>query len=639
MTNLVQSLFRIDPTEGLVQYANAVKPYHSKILDVLVEYIYSEKVAVSMKERWSWKMTFERPKVDTVYTCGYGLVWDPYKLTEAAPSVNVISAQTTISLPLVVRAYADDTRLSISTAGYTLTDGMQVTVHSTGTLPASIPQVRVGVPYTVSGHNSNFTLIDPLTHNPIQFLTNGTGTISIEPSSVKFNSFLVDPVYGPDFSIAVINTKANQFAFVNTYSVSSVNSALKQWTIDSDIRPVIPVANVVYDDTSLPVPAVANNCCFVFSGNHEGIFPPSSTFTITSGTNAGSYVVADSPSGRSLTRYDGKQTIVPVNTIIPTTSTAGSARTGLSTILPVGSNIFINNNTGIGGNGRYTVSQVATVGSSTVITVEETVSMLAANNGAINVIVQPSQVPAWPAGLLVSFSSSGAFPPPLTSDSKFFYTPTTSPGVFNLSTKRYPVELADYVDVTSANSGLLKIKRAEIFNPGAYVKVSGTYLSKNDGNYIIRKTEPEGDKVRVYVMEKIPFSTPQDRQFDGLMEFNFDSYDAPVYCPVSQAGDLHADTFIHETIMFEYSMHLSDSVRSAFTEFTHSGFGSAPFGSDITEYGQGSSNQRAYYAITGGSNGAPTGTILPHGYDMQLFDVGGLDETIDSVIRNYGKVV
>lgn len=639
MTNLMQALFRIDPTEGLVQYANAVKPYHSKILDVLVEYIYSEKVVVSMKERWSWKMTFERPKVDTVYTCGYGLVWDPYKSIEAAPSVNVISAQTTVSLPLVVRAYVDDTRLSISPVGYTLTDGMKVTVHSTGTLPASIPQVRVGIPYTVSGHNSHFVLIDPLTHNPIQFLTNGTGTISIEPSSVKFNSFLVDPVYGPDFSIAVINTKANQFAFVDTYAISSVNPAFKQWIIDSDIRPLIPVANVVYDDTTLPVPAVVNNCCFVFSGNHEYVFPPGSTFTITSGSNAGTYVVADSQSGRVLTRYDGMHTIVPVNTAIPTINTTGSAQTGLDTILPVGSNIFINNNTGIGGNSRYTVTQVTTVGSSTVIAVDETISMLAANDGTISVIVHPSRVPAWPSGLLVSFSSTGDFPPPLAGDSKFFYVPTTSPGIFNLSTKRYPVELADYVDITSTDSGLLKIKRAEIFNPGAYVKVSGTYLSKNDGNYIIRKTEPEGDKVRVYVMEKIPFSTPQDRPFDGLMEFNFDSYDAPVYCPVSQASDLHADTFIHETIVFEYTMHLSDSVHALVTEFTHTGFGSAPFGNDITEYGQGSSNHRAYYTITGGSNGSPTGTVLPHGYDMQLFDVGGLDETIDSVIRNYGKVV
>lgn len=639
MTDLVQSLFRIDPTEGLVQYAKAVKPYHSKILDVLVEYIYSEKVDVSMKERWSWKMTFERPKVDTVYTCGYGLVWDPYKFTEAAPSVNIISAQTTVSLPLVVRAFADDTRLSISTSGYTLTNGLQVTLHSTGTLPASMPQVRVGVPYAVSGHNAEFSLIDPTTNAPIHFLTNGTGTISIEPSSVKFNSFLVDPVYGPEFSIAVINTKANQFAFVNTYAITSVNSTLKQWTIGSDVRPQFPVSNIVFDDTTLPVLAVANNCCFVFSGNKEAYFPPGSSFTITTGPNAGTYVVADSPSGRVLTRYDGKQTIVPVNSAIPSTSIAGNARTGLGTVLPVGSNIFINNNTGIGGNGRYTITQVATVGASTVVTVDETISMLAANDGAINAIVQASQVPAWPAGLLVTFSSSGAFPPPLTSESKFFYTPTTTPGIFNLSTKRYPTELGDYVDVTSANSGLIKIKRAEIFNPGAYVKVSGTYLSKNDGNYIIRKTEAEGDKVRVYVMEKIPFSTPQGRPFDGLMEFNFDSYDAPVYCPVSQAGDMHADTFIHETIMFEYSIHLSDSLRASMAEFTHSGFGSSPFGSDHAEYGQGASGQRSYYAIASGSSSSPSGSILPHGYDMQLFDVGGVDETLESVIRNYGKVV
>ena len=100
MTNLVQSLFRIDPTEGLVQYASAVKPYHSKILDVLVEYVYGENINVSMKERWSWTMTFDRPKTDIVYTCGYGLVWDPYRTAEAAPPVNIVKSQAAFSHPI-----------------------------------------------------------------------------------------------------------------------------------------------------------------------------------------------------------------------------------------------------------------------------------------------------------------------------------------------------------------------------------------------------------------------------------------------------------------------------------------------------------------------------------------------------------
>lgn len=639
MTNLVQSLFRIDPTEGLVQYANAVKPYHSKILDVLVEYIYTEKVDVTMKERWSWKMTFNRPSVDTVYTCGYGLVWDPYRATEAAPSVNIINAQSTVSLPLIVRATADDTMLSVPLNGYTVTDGMHVTLRTDGTLPTSNPQVEVGVTYTISGHNAAFQLIDPRTNHPIHFVAGGNGLTYVEPANLKFNSFLVVPEYGRDFTVAVINTKANQLAFVNTYEMSGVSAINKQWIIGTDIRPRIQIADIKYDNPSLPNPRIAGNCSFAFLGNHESYFPSGSTFTIVDGPNAGSYTVAGSGSDRALTRYDGKQTIVPVNNALLSGTATGTACTGLDTILPVGSALFVNNNTGIGGNGRYTVTSVAIVGNTTVVTVDETVSMLAAADGNANIIVHPAQVPAWPTGLLVNLSSDGNLPPPLTNNIKVFYVPTTTPGVFNLSTKRYPTEYSDYIDITSVNSGVIKIKRAEVFNPGAYIQVSGSYLNKNDGNYIIRKTETEGQYVRVYVMEKIPFSTPQDRSFDGLMEFNFDSYDAPVYCPVSEAGDMHADTFIHEKIMFEYSFHLSDTVRSSIVEFTSSGFGSTPYGDSESEYGTGAETSHAYTTRAYGRPGAPSGTILPHGIDVQLFDVGGLDETIRSVARNYGKVV
>jgi hypothetical protein len=50
MTNLSQTLFRVDPTEGFVQYVNTVKPYHSKILDVLIEYVHTETLTAHFQE-------------------------------------------------------------------------------------------------------------------------------------------------------------------------------------------------------------------------------------------------------------------------------------------------------------------------------------------------------------------------------------------------------------------------------------------------------------------------------------------------------------------------------------------------------------------------------------------------------------
>lgn len=637
MTNLVQSLFRIDPTEGVVQYASAVKPYHSKILDVLVEYIHSEKIDVMMKERWSWRMTFDRPKVDVVHTCGYGLAWDPYKTTQSAPPVNVISAQSTISIPVFVRATLDDTELSVSSIGYTLSDGMVVTVTSSGSLPTSNPQIVPGVQYVAQGNNASFRLIEQHTGNIVHFLTAGVGTLLINPSDIPYNSFLVEPDYGPDYDISVINTKANQLAFTKSYNVSNVNAAQHKWTVGSDIRPTFNIVDVKFDN--ITIANIAGNCCFVFDGNVESLFPPDTTFSVIGGPNSGNYVVAGTTSNRVLTRYDGNQTIVPVNQSIPSTAAVGVARVGLDVIIPVGTPVFISNNTGIGGNGRYTVASVAIISGTTVFTVNENISTLSASDGKLSIQVQPSHVPAWPHGVLVTVTSDGAFPPPLTNGSKFFYIPSSTPGRFNLSTKRYPTELTDYVDITSVNSGVLKLKRAEIFNPGAYIKVSGSYLSKNDGNYIIRKTVTEGTNVRVYVMEKVPHTTPQGHPYDGIMEFNFESYDAPAYCQVAQCGDMYADTFIHEKIMFEYSIHLKNDVIPTISEYTFSGFGSAPFGNNSVKYGLGLSSTSGYSSVAKGSTPSPTGTILPHGIDVQLFDVGGLEETILTVKQFYGPVV
>jgi hypothetical protein len=99
-----QSLFRIDPTEGLVQYVKAIKPYHTKILDVLVEYVYAEDVNITITDALSWVMEFRRPDVDTVYSCGYSSVWDPV-LTPTTPDnplalMTILEATEAIDAPL-----------------------------------------------------------------------------------------------------------------------------------------------------------------------------------------------------------------------------------------------------------------------------------------------------------------------------------------------------------------------------------------------------------------------------------------------------------------------------------------------------------------------------------------------------------
>lgn len=640
MTNLVQSLFRIDPTEGLVQYVNAVKPFHSKVLDVLVEYIYSESVKVSIKDRWSWTITLSRPKSDIEYACGYGLTWDPIKTPDSAPQASIINAQSRVMIPINIRTTADPTVLTASQNGVSVTTGMEVTLKSTGTLPASIPQVAIGHTYIVTGHNGRFTLSDPLTHTPIAFHTNGTGTVSIDLADLHFNSFLIAPNYGTTHTIAVTNTRANQCTFVNSYPISLVNAHDKKWSIPQDIRPRYAVTNIFFDNVTLPDVEVAGNCSFVVSGNQEDHFPPGSIFTVFGSTSNDHPFTVSSDSNRPLTRYDGKNTIVPVEESVVKAGLKGTIIIAVSTVAPNGSMFHVLGNTGIGGNGRYTIASSAVVGNVTEIVVNETVSVLASNDGLLHIPVGNSRIPAWPSGIAINFQTTGTFPSPLSNTTRLHYIPTSTPGVFNLSTKRYPTEYDDYVDLASLSTGILSARRAEMFHPGAYIKVSGSYLNKNDKNYIVKQTVNEGDNIRLYVMENVPYTTPLGQAYDGVMEFNFDSYDAPVYCPVSKAPDMHSDTFIHETIMFEYSFNLTDAIMSTISDRKILGYGVMPYGNNHSaQYGTYSGDTKNNTLIVGSNHKSSAGTILPHGIDMQLFGVGGFVETIDSVAENYGKTL
>jgi hypothetical protein len=80
-------LARIDPTEGLVEYVKYIKPYHTKILDVLVEFVYEEKVDITVAERWKWIINMSQPDADLTYACGYGIVWDSASSADANPLV------------------------------------------------------------------------------------------------------------------------------------------------------------------------------------------------------------------------------------------------------------------------------------------------------------------------------------------------------------------------------------------------------------------------------------------------------------------------------------------------------------------------------------------------------------------------
>lgn len=628
MTDLVQSLFRIDPTQGLVDYVSSIKPYHTKVLDVLVEYVYSESIVATVTDNFNWEINLHTPTRDIVRTCSYGTVWDMFTLETSNPSVNLVKAQSIDSFKVSTINGSD---LSISSVGTNLETGTRVTVSTSTNFPTSNPQLKVGEIYVVNGHNGSFYLTEESTNTVVHF-SGDYVEFSINPVDIKFNTFLVEPNYGPVYSVAVTNTISNQLTFATSYQLVQAIPQQHQFIVNTKIQPQFAIINITYDNILETPLAQAGNCNFVISGNHADLFQPNDTFNVISSTgNNKTYTVSASNSGRTLTRFDGKNTYIPVNENIPINVADGFVQLPVTSLLYPGLHITITGDSGTGGNGSFTVSNVQIVNNQTVITVTENMSLMTVGDGTVHIPSPLSDIPIWPDGLQVRFVTTGIFPSPINQNDTYYFVLTSTPGVFNIAKKPYPTELSDYIDFTSVGTGPLYIQRAEIFHAGDSVTVRGSYLNKNDQTYTIRSSSVEGDYVRLYVMERVGCTTPLSQQYDGIVSFNFGGYDTPAYCPASSSPDMFADSYIHEHVSFEFSINLNDEIHSTVTSGQPTGYGVMPYGDLNQPYG--TFGDTRTFATTG----ITSHTILPHGFDAQFYDVGLFADDIDVCGINYTK--
>lgn len=100
MAALSTLLTRLEPTTGLVSYVETIKPYHTKILDVSVEYIYTDLATMYGTDTADMNICqvdyvlptsafnyaaendcdvccqIQPPVKEVEYSCGYGRVWD-----------------------------------------------------------------------------------------------------------------------------------------------------------------------------------------------------------------------------------------------------------------------------------------------------------------------------------------------------------------------------------------------------------------------------------------------------------------------------------------------------------------------------------------------------------------------------------
>jgi len=500
MADLTSALFRVDPTEGLVEYVQAIKPYHTKVLDVLVEYVYGENVNATVLDRWKFLIGLARTNVDVKYHDPFSI--PPYDLLVSDARADVI--------------YACGYGHKWSEAGLVSPEAtVSTTIIRADTEPCP----------------DDPTSQDP--NNPIM------GTVCAT------NSFLVQGVPSQTFNCVVINTQSNQLMFATPHAITGVNPYTKTWTVLGDLT-------------------------------------------------AGSYP------------------------------------------LTVGMHFYVNSNTGPGVNKQYTVAAISPAGSVTNIVVEESISLLATATGTANVPQSFDDIPYWDAGMKVQLASTGTLPDGIINGRDYYFVPTAIPGIFNISFKRYPQEYSEYIDITGLGTGQLTIKRLEPFIPGQTVNVIGSYLNRNDGQYVIGAVIPEGNNYRLVVIETIPATSPVGALTDGLISLNVGGYDEPSYCAVASAPDVHADTFIHEVLKFAFDIDAFDRIDAEVIENATEGWGVMPWGADAmsSPYGTHSETVFPFTAPT-----PPAMLLLPTGYDVALFDIGGMDETLETSTRNHGRTL
>ena len=653
MADFTEALFRIDPTQGLVDYVNTVKPYHTKVLDILVEYVYTEAVDVRINETWTWCMEFTRPGGwfsgmctdgiprtvpggDIEYSCGYGYLWDPHGLEspESNPTSRIITAIGKLLIDVTTTAGSSSIDIIRNVSGHSLAindpivfQNIPLSLYTPPTYTCVGEVCTVddpGFEYISPGATYYITSTTPTTLEVsdsiggLPVVIGGNATLQILPQNLHYNSFLVEPTLDTSvYNCLVANVNSNKVSFVDEYDITGVNPTLKQWNFAVGTW----VAGSGYT-----------------TGTHTGI-----TLLTQSGTGVGAVatIVVNS--------------IGQVNEVVITS--VGSGYTTGSTLIPLGGIgpgvgfvftvsipeltlplseddlIYINGNSTAISNGSYTVDSVQ----GSVVQVKENIPPLTNSTGSMYITDIFNTIPFWPAGLKVKVNNIGGLPGPLVDGGVYYFNPTTTMGVFNLTTTRYPQEFTDFVDLTTVGN-MFTIERAEPFTPGDNVNIFGTQNDANNGFYTISTVDSEGSNFRIGVMQNVPRTTPtpSPSTYDGAMSLSQGSYDMPTTCPAIKTPDLYTSTYIDENLQFTFHITEADFIGVALSENTPSGWGTVPFG-PMPSYGLGIPPLYPYTVMTEGIPTAGTQLVLPTGFDTQLFDVGAIDETLNTTLHLHGR--
>lgn len=313
---IIPGLKNIDPIQGLVSYVQDIKPYHSKIFEVLVEYVYQDLVNVTIGDKTTLELdidpsdtadtTFEEGIVQGaiatlgIITGGSNYIDGTYTNIQLESTPGGINARATL---VVVGGSVTSVIITNTGTGYAVGDLLTVESLSIGGTGSgfSVPVTTITlILSSVITEMFDFFIIAP---TPIAFNVTGydatNGVVSItattpNPSQVNQilpGSVLVIAGTFYDVSQSVYSTIPNSYVItLNITPPLSISGSGTAYNVDTSYSFTLPILSF-HTGVAITEPVTGTSfsgSTFVVSGNATRAVQPGSIFKIKE-TNANYY--------------------------------------------------------------------------------------------------------------------------------------------------------------------------------------------------------------------------------------------------------------------------------------------------------------------------------------------------------------
>jgi len=232
-----------DAFQNLIDYVKQVKPYHTQLLDVVLEYACSETVAGSVSEQYSTEVVISTTPQAMLSRYGYGGSWDSSDVDQLAhPILTVVRRQdytatfTPSSTTVAVSGIID------------LIAGDEVVFETTSSPPTYSGGSIIGqVFHVLSVTSGGFICSLPTSPTvPVTWATSGSGTITAIVISRGVNTITTTLPPPSVVPVTVLSLFPAEVLMADPYAIVAANTSSNQFTISGNHITELVVGQQIY---------------------------------------------------------------------------------------------------------------------------------------------------------------------------------------------------------------------------------------------------------------------------------------------------------------------------------------------------------------------------------------------------------